>query len=67
LLKTALSHLSPATAINLIRLDAFLEGKKVAKTRVSRFAALGPVELAGYLEGWPTVSKFWMTHACITT
>lgn len=47
LLKTALSHLSPATAINLIRLDAFLEGKKVAKTRVSRFAALGPVELAG--------------------
>ena len=45
--KTALSHLLTATAINLIRLDAFLEGKKTAKTRVSRFAALAPVELAG--------------------
>jgi transposase len=44
--KTALSHLFTAAAINLIRLDAFLEGKKMAKTRVSRFAALAPVELA---------------------
>lgn len=45
--KTALSHLLTAAAINLIRLDAFLEGKKTAKTRVSRFAALAPAELAG--------------------
>jgi hypothetical protein len=44
--KTALSHLFTAAAINLIRLDAFLEGKKTAKTRVSRFAALTPAELA---------------------
>lgn len=44
--KTALSHLLTAAAINLIRLDAFLEGKKAAKTRVSRFAALAPVDLA---------------------
>ena len=45
--KTALSHVFTAAAINLIRLDAFLEGKKAAKTRVSRFAALAPVDLAG--------------------
>jgi len=31
----------------LIRLDAFLEKKKTTKTRISRFAALAPVELAG--------------------
>jgi transposase len=43
--KTALSHLFTAAAINVIRLDAFLAGKKAAKTRVSRFAALMPVEL----------------------
>lgn len=45
--KTALSHVFTAAAINLIRLDAFLQGKQAAKTRVSRFAALAPVELAG--------------------
>jgi sulfur relay (sulfurtransferase) DsrC/TusE family protein len=45
--KTALAHLFTAAAINLIRLDAFLEGKKATKTRISRFAALAPVELAG--------------------
>lgn len=45
--KTELSHLFTAAAINLIRLDAFLEGKKTAKTRISRFAALAPDELAG--------------------
>lgn len=45
--KTAFSHLLTAAAINLIRLDAFLEGKKTAKTRVSRFATLAPAELAG--------------------
>lgn len=44
--RTALSHVCTAAAINLIRLDAFLEGKKTAKTRVSRFAALAPAELA---------------------
>jgi hypothetical protein len=29
----------------VIRLDAFLAGKKAAKTRISRFAALMPVQL----------------------
>lgn len=45
--KTALQHVLTAAAINLIRLDAFLDGKKAAKTRISRFAALAPVQLAG--------------------
>ena len=44
--KTSLQHVLTAAAINLIRLDAFLEGAKTAKTRTSRFAALAPVELA---------------------
>lgn len=43
--KTSLQHLLTAAAINLIRLDAFLAGKKPAKTRTSRFAALVPDEL----------------------
>lgn len=46
LAKTALAHVFTAAAINLLRLDAFLDGKKAAKTRVSRFAALAPAELA---------------------
>jgi transposase len=45
LAKTSLQHLFTAAAINLIRLDAFLGGKKTAKTRTSRFAALIPEEL----------------------
>ena len=44
--KTALSHVFTAAAINLIRLDAFLEGKKTGKTTSIAFAALAPVELA---------------------
>jgi len=44
--KTSLQHVLTAAAINLIRLDAFLEGAKTVKTRTSRFAALAPVELA---------------------
>jgi transposase len=47
LAKTSLQHVLTADAINLIRLDAFLDGSKAAKTRTSRFAALAPVELAG--------------------
>jgi len=54
--KTARSPLFPAAAINQMRLDAFLEGKKTAKTRVSRFAALAPDALAGSPETFPTVS-----------
>lgn len=42
LAKTALDHLFTAAAINVIRLDAFLEGKLTSKTRTSRFAALAP-------------------------
>jgi transposase len=45
--KTSLQHTFTAAAINLIRLDAFWEGKKTAKTRTSRFAALVPIEIAG--------------------
>lgn len=46
LAKTALQHLFTAAALNLLRLDAFLAKKKVAKTRISRFATLAPVALA---------------------
>jgi transposase len=45
--KTSLQHFGTAAAINLIRLDAFFAGKKTAKTRTSRFAALAPIELVG--------------------
>jgi transposase len=44
--KTALQHVFTAAALNFVRLDAHLAGKKVTKTRVSRFATLAPVELA---------------------
>jgi transposase len=46
LAKTSLQHFGTAAAMNLIRLDAFLAGKKTAKTRTSRFAALAPIDLA---------------------
>lgn len=55
--QTALSHLLSAAAIRLIRLDAFLEGMKATKTRVSRFATLAPDELAGLPMDLPTVSN----------
>jgi transposase len=42
LAKTALQHVFTAVALNLLRIYAFLEGKKAAKTRISRFAALAP-------------------------
>lgn len=58
--KTALSHLFTAAALNLIRLDAFPESKKVTKTRVSHFAALAPVELEGLL----TVSSNHYLWSC---
>lgn len=45
--ETERSHLFTTAAMNLNRLDVFLEGKKTAKTQVSRFAALAPDELAG--------------------
>lgn len=43
--KTALQHVFTAAALNLVRLDAHLAGKKVTKTRISRFAALAPLSL----------------------
>lgn len=43
--KTALQHLLTAAALNLLRLDAFLLEKPLAKTRTSRFAAFAPAEL----------------------
>ena len=41
--KTHLQHILTATAINLVRLDDWVTGKKSAQTRISRFAALRPV------------------------
>jgi hypothetical protein len=46
LAKTGLTHVFTTAALNLLRLDAILSGKKAAKTRVSRFAALAPASLA---------------------
>ena len=41
LAKTRLQHLATAAAINIDRLAAWLDGRPHAKTRTSRFAALG--------------------------
>jgi transposase len=38
--KTRLQHVATAVALNLLRLDAWEEGRPLAKTRRSRFAAL---------------------------
>jgi transposase len=43
LAKTHLQHVLTAAAINISRVDAWFTGKKRARTRVSRFAALAPV------------------------
>ncbi len=43
LAKTRLHHLLAATAINLLRIGAWLAGRPRAKTRRSAFAALAPV------------------------
>lgn len=40
LAKTHLQHLATAAAMNLVRLDAWLEGIPHARTRISQFAAL---------------------------
>jgi transposase len=40
--KTGLQHIFTAVALNLARIDAWLTGKPVAKTRTSTFAALLP-------------------------
>ena len=42
LAKTHLQHLLTAAAINLVRVDNWLEGKPLAKTRISRFKAIQP-------------------------
>ncbi|MCH8296374.1 transposase [Candidatus Poribacteria bacterium] len=41
--KTHLQHILTATAINLVRADAWLTGTPLAKTRISRFLALQPM------------------------
>jgi transposase len=38
--KTHLQHLATAVALNLLRLDAWVDKRPFAKTRRSRFAAL---------------------------
>jgi transposase len=43
LAKTHLQHVATATAINLVRLDDWLNGAPRATTRISAFAALAPV------------------------
>jgi transposase len=40
--KTGLQHIFTAVALNLARIDAWLTGKPVARTRTSTFAALQP-------------------------
>ena len=42
LAKTRLQHLLTSTAMNIVRMVAWLQGVPHAKTRVSRFAALAP-------------------------
>lgn len=43
LAKTHLQHILTAAAINISRVDAWYTGKKRARTRISRFAALAPL------------------------
>jgi transposase len=38
--KVRLQHVATAVALNMLRISAWLEGTKRAKTRTSRFAAL---------------------------
>ncbi len=40
--KAHLQHVATAVALNLLRLDAWMEKRPLAKTRRSRFAALAP-------------------------
>lgn len=42
LAKTHLQHILIATALNLVRLDAWLNDVLIAKTRISRFNQLQP-------------------------
>jgi IS5 family transposase len=42
LAKTRLQHQLTATALNLVRIDAWLSGAPLARTRTSRFATLNP-------------------------
>ncbi|CAM5431599.1 hypothetical protein GCM10010345_52700 [Streptomyces canarius] len=44
LAKTRLQHHFTGAAVNLARIDAWLAGRPLAKTRVSPFAALRPAE-----------------------
>lgn len=59
--KTSLQHVFTAATINPILLDTCWEGKKAAKTRTSRFAALIPIEITGSSE-FPNGIIFGMTH-----
>jgi len=42
LTKTHLQHIFTAAAINVVRVDNWLEGRPLAKTRISRFKAIQP-------------------------
>jgi len=44
--KASLQHSLIAAAVNLFRLDNFLTGEKMEKTRISHFAALAPKKIA---------------------
>jgi transposase len=46
LAKTHLQHVLTSTAINLVRIGSWLQGKPQAQTRISRFAALSPTQEA---------------------
>lgn len=43
LAKTRLQHILTSTAMNIMRITAWLQGVPHARTRISRFAALAPV------------------------
>ncbi|GHO90259.1 hypothetical protein KSF_003070 [Reticulibacter mediterranei] len=60
--KTALQHMLTAAAINLVRLDAFLDGKRATRTRTSRFAALHPALASEWYPSFASGIKFGMTH-----
>jgi transposase len=45
--KTHLQHVAIATAINVDRLVAWFNGRPLAPTRLSRFAALAPEQAMG--------------------
>ncbi|GHO49034.1 hypothetical protein KSX_71970 [Ktedonospora formicarum] len=51
--KTALQHILTAAALNLVRLDAPLVGKKVTKCEIHVFVTLAPISLVSLTSRFP--------------